>query len=155
MEALTALEPHKNEGLAILADRGIDGWVITLDNAKSRLGVCNYTHKRISVSKSFMQYASEAEIRDTVLHEVAHAIAGKRAGHGFIWQKVAREIGCNATRCGENPEGRPKGRYTAECSTHGIMGYRWRLSDSMRHGVLCGKCRGEITWVDHGPKGAL
>lgn len=150
---METLEQHKSEGYRILADHGINGWTITLDNAKSRLGVCNYRYKRISLSRSFVAHASSAEIRDTVLHEVAHAIAGASAGHGYKWQRIARAIGCNATRCGENPAGRPVGRYTAHCATHGVIGYRWRLTDKMIHGVVCGRCRGEITWTDHGTAG--
>ena len=36
---------------------------------------------------------SKEQIRDTVLHEIAHAIAGREAGHGPLWKVTARRIG--------------------------------------------------------------
>ena len=43
---------------------------------------------------------SEEQLLDTVLHEIAHAIAGHEAGHGLLWKATARRIG--ATPRGED-----------------------------------------------------
>jgi predicted SprT family Zn-dependent metalloprotease len=39
------------------------------------------------------------DFEDTVLHEIAHILAGPEAGHGRLWKRIAREIGCSAQRC--------------------------------------------------------
>lgn len=39
-----------------------------------------------------------AHVKDTVLHEIAHALAGHEAKHGPVWQKIAKEIGANGQR---------------------------------------------------------
>lgn len=45
-----------------------------------------------------MFHTNEEQLEDTILHEVAHAIAGSRAGHGPAWKSVCREIGANPNR---------------------------------------------------------
>ena len=35
----------------------------------------------------------DATNRQTLLHEVAHALAGARAGHGAAWKRTARSLG--------------------------------------------------------------
>ena len=34
-----------------------------------------------------------AEIRDTVLHEIAHALVGPEARHGPEWKAIAKRLG--------------------------------------------------------------
>jgi hypothetical protein len=41
---------------------------------------------------------NEIQFRDTVLHEIAHAIAGIQAGHKIEWKLVARMVGANPER---------------------------------------------------------
>jgi len=36
---------------------------------------------------------SMEEIKDTILHEIAHAIAGNENGHNEYWKSIAKEIG--------------------------------------------------------------
>ena len=47
---------------------------------------------RDSVSRTHALGGSKEQIRDTVLHEIAHAIAGREAGHGPLWKVTARRI---------------------------------------------------------------
>ena len=44
-------------------------------------GVCRHVEKQITLSVTFCLKASKAEIEDTILHEIAHAIVGP--GHGL------------------------------------------------------------------------
>ena len=55
----------------------------------------------VSFSKYFLWdiRTSDEEFLNTILHEIAHAIAGFEAGHGLQWASVAASIGCNARRC--------------------------------------------------------
>ena len=56
-------------------------WSFQFDHSKVRFGKCNYTKKEISLSRHLVQLNSEAEVRDTILHEIAHALAPRGAGH--------------------------------------------------------------------------
>ena len=79
----------------------LSDWKIAIDHAKRRLGCCDYNKKLITVSKHFLRGPScnQAKIRNTVLHELAHALAGSRHNHDQKWKSVAIKIGCNAKVC--------------------------------------------------------
>lgn len=81
----------------------IEGWDVDFDNAKSRAGVCKYGRQVISFSRHYIANAPLDDIRDTVLHEIAHILAGYDAGHGPIWVRVAQQIGCSGERCTAAP----------------------------------------------------
>ena len=88
-----------------LAEHGLKarGWTGHLDSALRRFGVCYHTKKRISLSRHLVALNSDEETLDTILHEIAHALAGPEAGHGLQWRTVASRIGAD-----------PKGVYDAE-----------------------------------------
>lgn len=68
-------------------------WSFAFDNAKRRAGLCDYTRQRISVSRYLAARYDDDTNHQTLLHEVAHALAGPDAGHGPRWKKIARELG--------------------------------------------------------------
>ena len=57
------------------------------------------TMQQVELSVSFVLRATWSEIRDTLLHEIAHAIVGPGHGHDALWQTAARRIGCTEKRC--------------------------------------------------------
>jgi predicted SprT family Zn-dependent metalloprotease len=78
-------------------------WTFGFDNAKRRAGLCDYDHKRISVSRYLAARYDDETNHQTLLHEVAHALAGPAARHGSEWRRVARDLGYQggATHHGE------------------------------------------------------
>lgn len=70
-----------------------DSWTFGFDNAKRRAGLCDYGRRRISVSRYLAARYDDETNHQTLLHEVAHAMAGPTAGHGPRWRRVARELG--------------------------------------------------------------
>ncbi|WP_323986681.1 SprT-like domain-containing protein [Microbacterium plantarum] len=70
-----------------------DSWTFRFDNAKRRAGQCDDTRRCISVSRYLAARFDDDENHQTLLHEVAHAIAGPAAGHGRDWLRTARELG--------------------------------------------------------------
>jgi RimJ/RimL family protein N-acetyltransferase len=73
-------------------------WSFKWDNAKRRAGLCNYRDKTISISTYHAQVHSIDETLQVVLHEVAHALSGKDAGHGKQWLATAKSIGYRAEK---------------------------------------------------------
>ncbi|BDS48718.1 SprT-like domain-containing protein [Rhodoluna sp. KAS3] len=73
-------------------------WSFAFDSAKRRAGLCNYTDKRISVSRYLVDIHTLDETMQVVLHEIAHAICGKSAGHGKLWLRTAKQIGYRAEK---------------------------------------------------------
>jgi hypothetical protein len=78
---------------ALIASHLDDSWTFAFDNAKRRAGLCDYTRKRISVSRYLAARYDDDTNHQTLLHEVAHALAGADAAHGPRWKTVARELG--------------------------------------------------------------
>jgi hypothetical protein len=83
----------------LMRQHGLAGWRFEFDRAKRRAGVCRHGQRVIGLSAPITRLHHEAEVRDTILHEVAHALAGAHAGHGPQWVAVARRIGCSGERC--------------------------------------------------------
>lgn len=88
--ALTAMAQH---GLTV------KGWKFKFDRAVKRFGSCRYRTKTITLSAPLVAVNDRAEVTNTVLHEIAHALAGHKAGHGPVWKAMAKSIGCDGNRC--------------------------------------------------------
>lgn len=77
-----------------LMDRhGLGEWTFAFLEAKRRLGDCHFEDRLIRIGRAHALDAGEAEVRDTILHEIAHALAGPEARHGPAWKAIARRIG--------------------------------------------------------------
>lgn len=68
-------------------------WTFAFDHAKVRAGLCDFTRKRITVSRYLAARFDDEENYQTLLHEVAHALAGPKEGHNPRWLGIARELG--------------------------------------------------------------
>lgn len=108
---------------SLMAHHGLTatGWTFKMDRATVRLGLCQFGPKVISLGAVYVESADEAAVRDTILHEIAHALVGAyiltptgsvvrdrqgrvtKIGHGWQWKIKAREIGCSGQRTGHNP----------------------------------------------------
>jgi len=75
------------------------GWTFQFDQSVRRMGLCRFVPKVISVSKTLADLNSEQTMRDTILHEIAHALAGSQAGHGILWKLQARALGARPEAC--------------------------------------------------------
>ena len=89
-DAAQLLERHLNPGTP--ATR----WRFRFETATGRSGIYRHDTRTIALSVSFVLRASWGDIRDTLLHEIAHAIVGPGHGHDTVWQTAARRIGCTA-----------------------------------------------------------
>ena len=111
-------------------------WSFGFDNAKTRAGLCNYTDKRISVSKYLAARYEDDEIHQVLLHEVAHAIAGTRAGHGPKWKAVAKELGYEGKRLHDGEIANEFAPWVGTCPA-GHLHYRYR---EPARTLSCGQC---------------
>jgi predicted SprT family Zn-dependent metalloprotease len=78
-------------------------WTFEFDHAMTRAGLCDHSHRRISVSRHLAARFEDDDIHQVLLHEVAHAIAGPRAGHGERWKRTARSLGYVGGRTHDGP----------------------------------------------------
>lgn len=132
-------------GSALLREHGLSlcGWRFAVDRARARAGQCNFTTKTISVSKHFLWDVgtTDSEYRNIVLHEIAHALAGREAGHGPAWKEVALSIGCDGDRCLNRAVSRA--RFTVTCPCGAVCAKRHSVKQSLLSRV-CTKCNGPL-----------
>lgn len=121
----------------LMAEHGLTekGWRFNWDKAVRRFGACHYGLKQITLSRALTELNDEAVIRNTILHEIAHAIAGNAAGHGYLWKAHAIRIGCNGERCYSSDVVEPEPKYTGECSNCGRV-----IKKHRRARLACGQC---------------
>jgi len=117
------------------------GWTFQFDNAINRCGCCRYRIKKIQVSKHYASLNNEAIVKDTILHEIAHALVGPGHGHDHVWKAKAIEIGCSGFRCKseDTHEGfvRTPSRYIATCHSCKNNTFRNRVP---KYRVSCARC---------------
>jgi predicted SprT family Zn-dependent metalloprotease len=135
--------------LEVMGSFGLVDWSFGWDRARRRMGFCVHSRKRITLSRHFVARNSPDEIRDTVLHEIAHALVGPKHGHDAVWKAMCREVGCKPERCGVADM--PEGRWRADC---GCCGAKYRRHRRPRRIVgwfcrRCGKERGKLVWKQH------
>ena len=127
----------------LLAEHGLKqrGWIFDFDNAVSRCGCCRYRSRRITLSKHYATLNNEANVKDTILHEIAHALVGPGHGHDHVWKAKAIEIGCKGYRC--KSEDTHEGfvtiptKYIATCNSCKTNHFKNRLSKRISS---CGRC---------------
>lgn len=112
------------------------GWTFGFDSAKTRAGLCNYTAKKITVSRYLASRYDDDEIHQVLLHEVAHAIAGTRAGHGPQWRSTAADLGYEGKRLHDGAIANELAPWVGTCPG-GHIHYRYRRPTRP---LACGTC---------------
>ena len=147
---MAELERVRTWANALIALHLDSGWTFGFDNAKTRAGLCNYTAKRITVSKYLAARYEDDEIHQVLLHEVAHAMAGTRAGHGAQWRATAKELGYEGKRLHDGAIADELAPWVGTCPA-GHVHYRYKRP---ARPLACGKCARRfdaanlITWTE-------
>jgi predicted SprT family Zn-dependent metalloprotease len=139
----------------LMAEHGLTalGWRFKWDNSKNRGGQCRFNKREIGLSKPiFSLPQNQHGARNTILHEIAHALAGPSAGHGPQWRRQARAIGCTAERCHTLEV---IFKYLGSCGC-GEVHKRQRLPRMYSGGpimtLICRRCRQDVTWRMNGQR---
>ncbi len=107
------LSDAENLARALMRQHGLAGWSYALNRRKRSLGLCRYTARRIELSVYFVLHHPEQQVREVILHEIAHALAGHAAAHGPRWRAICQTIGARPKRCSDARM--PAGRWNATC----------------------------------------
>jgi len=111
--------------------------------AKRALGMAKFRNGQprvLALSEPIMPHLTEDEVRDVILHEIAHFDAGHAAGHGPAWKRAARAVGARPERTSDAvPEEikRRMAKYVMTCAKCGaeVALYRRPKHDASQAGV--------------------
>lgn len=135
------LQEIEAEADALLKKHGLNQWCFAFDQASRRGGACFHSAQRISVAEQFALTAPVAEVTDTLLHEIAHALVGKSEGHGSKWRETALRIGCSARVTHDISFAGAK--WIATCLT-----CKWRSPrQRRRRNLVCSQCRRPVKFL--------
>lgn len=110
------LDEARSLALSLIAEHGLSDWRFAFNRRRRAFGLCDYTYRTIYLSAVLTELNDEAQVRGTILHEIAHALAGHEAGHGPKWQEVALQIGARPRRCFDDAAVKqPPGSYELLC----------------------------------------
>lgn len=131
-----------------LNEHGLKNWVVNFNGRiKRAVGKCKPRKKQIDLASTyFIEYGdeiSDEELKDVILHEIAHALDFKRRGtsdHSRRWKQVAREVGANPSRTTQLPRSIKKAvaDWKRECPQCGWTSYYH--SKPTAGGKLCPEC---------------
>lgn len=134
------------------------GWTFAFNRRRRSLGLCRFDLKRIEISAPFTVLNPEAEVRNTLLHEIAHALTppprrGRAHGdnawtaHGPAWRATCLRIGADPARLNLTAAA-PPGRYHATCPrcSKSHRRYRKPLANRTYFCRACGQDHGALTF---------
>ncbi len=136
----------------LMDEHGLSHVPFVESNAKRQFGVTKHRVTRrfgtvvneelvsIGLSRPLTEVNDGACVRDTILHEIAHAKAGHSAGHNYQWKLVARGLGCNPSHtCGEGVKS-VAGKYQATCPC-GLDHNMYRMPQRRK---ICRRCKASL-----------
>ena len=130
------------------------GYSFKWDNAKRRNGQINYHKKTISLSKVRIEvnlHQLHGVIKNTILHEIAHAFSYETYGRNGIghcekWRSIALQIGCNGQRCTSGYENIQTSKYTLLCK---VCGKESQIHRKPKLKRSCGKCSPNVYNINY------
>ena len=119
------------------------GWRFEWDHAKRRAGKCSYRTKTISLSLHYVELNVVDrldDVIDTILHEIAHALAGPGTNHGPKWVEACHVVGAAPVRCYDsNVVSMPNCKYVATCPNCTRKFHRHKRPPASRS-IYCAAC---------------
>lgn len=98
MDLQAAEDLARNE----IAKHAPAGTTFRFNRKAKTFGQCHFSaytrNARIELSAPLTEANDEYHVLDTILHEIAHAVAGPYAGHNAQWKAIASSLGAQPVR---------------------------------------------------------
>lgn len=114
------LQEIEKQAKSLMALHGVGNVGFGFDNAKVRLGATHakrignvHMVEKITLSKHYAMLLPKEEIRDVILHEIAHALTPGH-GHDHVWQAACLKVGAKPNRCA-TPSASPAAPIEGRC----------------------------------------
>lgn len=119
---------------SLMRQHNLSHWKFKFNGRKTANGTCDSINQTISLSKHLTPLRDNYWVKNTILHEIAHALVGIGNNHNHIWRQKAIEIGCTGERCSSDVVNIKK-NYIGTCPNCKTVIYRFR-----RKRISCSKC---------------
>lgn len=73
----------------------LKGWSVKVGSKRTEYGSAQHKSRIIEISLPCANSGSDENLRETILHEIAHALCDAKENHGKQWKKTYRSIGGN------------------------------------------------------------
>jgi predicted SprT family Zn-dependent metalloprotease len=122
------LQNAKRMARRLMNRHGLSKWSFEFNHAIHAVGHCSHFRKTIYLTAEKVRHMPVSEIRGTILHEIAHALVGRRArAHGMTWKRMAIKVGASPTACHHRyVGGGPKPAWVGSCPKCGTTWERHR-----------------------------
>lgn len=121
-----------------LIARYAPGWSFDFDRSVRRFGACHYNKRKITLSRDLTERNDASKVKETILHEIAHARAGydrndPASHHGSKWKAECRVLGIAPVRCYSEDVATKPAPYVlrCECGKQRVPRHRRRKSTAL------------------------
>ncbi len=114
-------------------------WTMVIKRTKVSFGTCYYCPKVIALSQYLVKLNEVEQVRNTILHEIAHALVGRGHNHDHVWRRQFIAMGGDGKRCYNSKNtNTPKPNFIGMCP-NGHTSNRYRLT-TRAYTMACAKC---------------
>jgi predicted SprT family Zn-dependent metalloprotease len=128
----------------------LSGWELRWSpRAKDQAGLCVHGDRAIVLSGPLMSLWEPGQQRDTILHEIAHALTPGHH-HDRVWQAMCVRVGADPSRTwGHSGETRIPGKWEGACpSGHVVSRHKRPAAHLLYSCERCGTRAAVITWKE-------
>jgi predicted SprT family Zn-dependent metalloprotease len=138
------LEEAYHRTRRLMNEHGLEKWTLKFTHAAVQAGCCYRSKKLITMSGPITELNEWAgAVENTALHEIAHALAPRGAGHGPAWKAMAIKVGAEPKRCYDPSMKTPPGKWRATCACR-----VWERQNKPRSnwGYWCKRCHMDLIY---------
>lgn len=120
---------------SLMDQHGLQRWSLEWNDSQRTFGQC-HSRGKITLSYDLVSLNSEEVVKDTILHEIAHALAGAHHAHNDVWRAKARQIGAKDRPCYSFSDVRSPLPWVGKCPGNHHH-YKGRKPEGIRICTLC------------------
>lgn len=136
MTELVSKSAVEEMAVGLLQSNGLIQYSFGFDRAIRRAGQCDFSNRRITLSRHFVENSTLDQIHQVLLHEIAHALSGQGVGHGKAWKEMATALGYRHEKLDGASIAKNSAKYLGVCAS-GHKHYRMRKPTTLLSCKLC------------------